>query len=667
MEEKMIRQTRFTTGEVDVLVWKRTETQEYLTAAQSLKNCEISTIGYAKKRKGTTQVGNITGNAINASRLYEFVDKFNNYYVCVSDDLSFHIFRKSGLVLTFIQTVVTPYNNLELFDIDYAQENDSLVLVHPNHAPGRIYISVYNNPLPPTFAYQALNIYPYPAYDFNNINYNAYPVSYTIAGSVLTFSITGTPGFDNTWVGGQIVGAGASTTSPIGYAIITGVVFAAGVSTFTATIQIPFAATGATVGSQYSIKQPAWSAALGYPSCVIYFQNRLWLGNTQSLNNTVFGSRVNSPINFDVGTGADTDAIVYNLGQTGSGSILWMNGGKQLELYCLNNEFACPQDQNTALTPGTFSVRQQSSYGVSHLCKPITYINDSYYITRSGQSIINFHFNGIGLTYVSSNISAAASHLVKNPINRALLRGSDTSQDNFIYFLNDDFSITAFQFASEYKLSALTPISFQEDVICFDVTSIDNTVCMLKLYNKTGQYVLEQFDDSTRMDGTITTTMTNTGLITGLSAFNGYTAQVVYQGQDFGAYLVAGGSILVSNPHGVSGFVTVGLLYDVEIVPMYPFADIAESAFYKQVKRIYVDYFNTLNFNINGELVPYQNFQQIQAGLPISPQTDTAIVTPFYGWNRFDFNGKPIISITQSSPFDLQITSIGYQIESAVI
>ncbi len=271
------------------------------------------------------------------------------------------------------------------------------------------------------------------------------------------------------------------------------------------------------------------------------------------------------------------------------------------------------------------------------------------------------------MTYISSNISAAASHLVKNPINRALLRGSDTSQDNFIYFLNDDYTITAFQFATEYKLSALTPIEFQEDVFCLDITTIDNAVCMLKFYSRTGQYVIEQFDDSTRMDGTITTTMNSAGLISGLSEYNGYTVEVVFDGQDFGEYVVDAGVIMVSNPHAVSGVVTVGLLYDVAIVPMYPFSGEAESAFKKQVKRIYVDYHHSLDFEINNQLVPYQNFEEIQAGLSISPKTDTEIVTPFFGWNRFDAEGTPIISITQSSPFDLQITSIGYQIESAVI
>lgn len=41
-----------------------------------------------------------------------------------------------------------------------------------------------------------------------------------------------------------------------------------------------------------------------------------------------------------------------------------------------------------------------------------------------------------------------------------LLRSTDLSQDNFIYFLNSDNTLTAFQFAHEVNLAALTPITF---------------------------------------------------------------------------------------------------------------------------------------------------------------------------------------------------------------
>ena len=148
---------------------------------------------------------------------------------------------------------------------------------------------------------------------------------------------------------------------------------------------------------------------------------------------------------------------------------------KQLEIYCQNDEFACPQrNENSALTPSTFSVRQQSSpYGSSKLLKPITYIPMTlpYYATKTGKALINFHFNGIGLTYTSSNISAPSSHLVKSPTNRALLRGTDLSQDNFIYFLNpDDDTITTFQFASEYQIGCLDTGDLQWEIPIIQLT-----------------------------------------------------------------------------------------------------------------------------------------------------------------------------------------------------
>lgn len=711
MTTSMIRQTQFTFGEVDQVTWKRTDVGEYLTAAQSLLNCEVGTTGLVKKRKGTSLLYNATGYAQSNSRMYEFVDINGNYYVVLSAGNNFYIFATpstEGQVITntgadvvtdtganvvvnesavtFVQTVPVPYQDGDLDNIDYTQDNDSLIITHPNYAPGRIYISQYNGSGFPTFAFQYLTIYPLPAYDYNTINYNNFTVVLSVSMSnVLTFQFTGvgaSPGFTTAWIGGQIVGGGASDIDPIGYAIITNVQYSAsggGTVTFTATVQIPFQTTNyATQGSQYSIKQPVWVAppgqfptpnpvTSGYPAKNLYFQNRLWFANAGALNNTVFGSRLNSPINFDVGTGADTDAIVYTIGQTNSGGILWLNGGKQMEIYCQNNEFACPQTENVALTPATFSIRQQSAYGASPLLKPITYINDSYYMTKTGKALINFHYNGIGLTYTSSNISVASSHLVKAPTNRALLRGSDTSQDNFVYYINPDNTLTTFQFATEYKLAALTPAVFQPNVQLIDIVSIDNAIYILKFYALTEQYTIEVFDDTSRIDCNFNAAMQSSGLVTGLSLLNGYTVQVIYQGQDFGEYLVQNGQITVTNPMGIADTVMIGLLYDLAIVPMYPFAGATLSPLKKQVTRIYVDYYQSLDFSINGKLVPYQNFADIQAGLPLTPQTDTAIVSPFLGWNRFDNFGSPIISITQSSPFDLQILGIGYQIASAVI
>lgn len=697
MAENVIRQTMFRTGEVDEIVWKRTDVNEYLTAAQSLLNCEVGTTGLFKKRKTTKFELNATSCAIRQSRMFEFIDANQNYYLLIAADRHFCIYdaptelaqvvtsrgiprnhvvtgrgtnvvaRASGF--TFKQTVVTPYLSSDLDELDYTEDNDSVVFTHPRYPTGRIYVSSYT---PLTFAFQYLDIYPLPAYDFQTINYNAYTVSLSVVGDVLTFVMVnpaGPAGFTLAWVGGQILGGGATDIDPIGYAIITNVVTVGNTSTFTATVQIPFLTVGySTQGSQYSVRQPAWSAALGYPAKCVYYQNRLWLAKTKRLPETVFGSKINAPINFDVGTGKDTDAIVYTIGVTNSGAITWLNGGKQLEILCENIECACPQDQNSALTPSTFTVKQQTAFGSSDSLKPINYINDSYFAAKTGKAFINYHFNGVGLTYTSTNISAASQHLVKNPTNRAILRGTDSTQDNFIYFLNPvDNTITAFQFAAEYKLAALTPVEFQDDVELIDIVTIDNQVYILKFYDLTNEFIVEKFADNypssfVKFDSVQEATMQSSGLVTGLDRFNGYTVQVVYENQDFGEYLVEGGEITVNNPEGIADTIFVGLQFDLDARTMFLFGGTAASPLKKNQSRIYVDYYQSLDFSINGKLVPYQNFQDIQAGLPLLPQTDTAIVSPVTGWNRFE-----TISITQSSPFDLQILAIAYQIDVAII
>lgn len=700
MADKMIRQTMFTTGEVDPITWKRTDIQEYLSAAQSLKNFEVGTTGLARKRKGTEKLYDATAQAVHNSRMYEFIDKFGNHYVVLSAAAKMYIFdvptdsvdvvagingefhvvtaRGTQVVahssgFTHIQEVDTNYLISELDELDYAQDNDSIIFTHPDHAPSRLYIDSYD---PLHFKFEVLTIYPKPAYDFGTINYNNFTVTYSISGDgqTLTFQFTGLgadPGFTDEWIDGQIIGGGASDTDPIGYAIIQTVGYDGGVVTFTARIQIPFKASGfSTIGSQYSIRQPAWSETLGYPAKCLYYQNRLWLANTRRLSNTVFGSKINAPINFDVGTGKDTDAIVYTIGINGSGAIKWMNGGKQLEIYCSNIECVCPQDQNSALTPSTFTVKQQSSYGASSLLKPITYLNDSYFTAKTGKSIINYRFTGVGLAYQSSNISAASQHLVKNPSNRALLRGTVDNQDNFVYFLNQsDDTLTAFQFADGTKLAALTPIEFQRDsdndsiVELIDIVTIDNQIYILKYYTLSQKYQIERFNANYKVDCYRNTTMNSAGLVTGLTDLIGYSVQVIYDDQDFGEYLVNDdGEITVLNPNEDSGAVIVGLLYDVQLTPMYLFAGTSESPFLKNQNRIYVDYYESLDFAINGHLVPYQNFSDIQAGEGLVPQTDTAIVDVVDGWNRFG-----TLTITQSSPFDLQILGIAYQITSSVI
>ncbi len=659
---EIIRQTMFSSGEVDAINYHRTDFKDYLTAAQSLLNVEVGTTGLAKKRKGT-QFLLQTKNSDANSKLYGFQDKNGQFYCLISGPHFFDIYaikKEAASELQFLQTLSTPYASAELNDLDYSNDNDSLILVHANYPPAHITIKNY---APLLFTYEILNLYPLPAYDFGDVIYNKGNANLSGDVHTIRLTLTDSPGFNDDWIGGQIIGGGTTDLSPLGYAIITQVSYQANQVTFEGKVQIPFLIQGAsTSATQYSIRKPAFSNNAGYPSKVIFFQNRLWFAHTKTLSNTIFASKINAPVNFDVGVGQETDAIIYTLGQSDSGGIVWMNGGKELEIYTSNYELVALQEQNIGLTPATFSIRQQSAYGVSDKLKPVSYLNDSYYVNKTGNAIINFRFQGIGQSYLSSNMSQASSHLVKKPLKAALLRGTDQSQDNFIYFLNPDHTITAFQFAHEVNLAALTPFSGQNQIEIQDIVAIDNTIYFLKKYLNSQQIVLEKMALDIKLDGFEEKNLSENGKISGLERFEGLNVQVVFDQQDYWLYPVKQGGIQVHNPEQKTGSCFIGLLYPVEIRPMYFYGGPQHADLMKKITKIYVEYFGSLNFYISDQLVNYQIFLNIQQGDELHPSSGSAIISPVFGWNR-----QKTFSITQQAPFDLQITSIAYQINTRMI
>lgn len=686
----MVRQSSFALGQVDKRNWKRMELAEYLTGCQSLQNMIITTTGAATKRLGTNVKLDISSQSnIPFTRAYQLRDIHGNFYMALLEGQTANIYSVDSGIVTFYQTVSgLPYAATDVPRIDYSANDDVLVLTHQSYPPGRIYAVTYTAGLP-VWGYQALAIFPIPSQDFGNINYNNFPASLTVLGTTFTLVLTGVAPFTTAWIGGQIIGLGNSDLQPLGLGLITNVVNSGTSTTFTGVVQVPFnTSTPGTLGSQYAIRQPAWSAALGYPGKTVFYQNRLWLAATPSLQTTIFGSQINQPLNYDVGTGNDANAIVYDIGSGESGNINWLNAGKQLEIFCENQEFACPQELNIALTPQTFSVRQQSSFGSSELMKPVSYINDSYYLSKNGRSLNNFHFNGIGQTYASTNITVQSQDLMLGIVKANLIQAYSSEQDNVIFFqvFDGPNDFTMFQFAAEYKLAALTPMVFDQrfvddrsaiNVVCTVV--VDNELYMIKDLQISGVRVIEGLEIQQNeipfyLDSESTNTLQASGLITGIPYLNGYNAHLFYEGQDFGTSMqmvngelvngvVANGQCYFGNPNGNTGFCNVGILFENNIVPMYIWAGAIESNYKKQITQIFIDYYESLDFRVNGKLVFYQDYTDVQAGTQsMVPHTDTAIVEPMLGWERFQ-----TFTISQRSPFNLTVSAIAYQVDRHII
>ena len=76
----IVRQTSFKTGEIDALQYTRSDFPEYMTAAQSLKNMEITVTGTAQKRSGTLLLGLIENPLRGDEKIAQIRDRNNNNY-----------------------------------------------------------------------------------------------------------------------------------------------------------------------------------------------------------------------------------------------------------------------------------------------------------------------------------------------------------------------------------------------------------------------------------------------------------------------------------------------------------------------------------------------------------------------------------------------------------
>jgi len=712
MRNSMIRLTSFDAGEVDEIVFKRADTKYYTRAGKSLLNVEVTATGAPVKRRGTSFVlglSDLPGVAPTEPqfpyRAYPLSDGNGNYYLLiacnnVTSGSTIRIYQQSTdtTSLTHITDLNVPYEQADYSTIQYAAIDGTIVFVHQNYSPARIYYNTVASAwqyqkfiASTTIATSTDPLWPQPAYDFNIVNYSGCAVTVAQVASgdplLLAFTFAPDPGFtENGWAGGQLVGAGATVDSPIGYGIIREVVIAGGNAIVYVDVNVQFYIPSSSVGgSAYSVRQPVFSGMHSYPKTVTFYQSRLIFGGTSALPNTIFGSHINNYLNFDVGIGRDTDALIYTIGQSTTNGIIALNAGKQFEIYTKHYELVVPQSQGQPLTPSTFSVLSQSSYGSSELCRPISYLNDTYYIASNGKAIMNYQFNGVGLSYTSTNVSFYAQHLVNNPTQRALLRSTLSTQDTFIYFtrLNDaslmSNQITCFQFINQFKNNelggCLTPFSFNCGKI-FDIVELNNTIYIIANFGAnhpalTPYASIVRFDEAVRMDNAMNATMTG-GLITGLGDYVGATFAILLNDpnyiesfgiQYYGEYVVSNaGTIQV--PFDVAPIqdpvqVLIGYLYDYVVEPLDYFAGANSVYDFKNVSRIYVDYQNTIGLTVNGVTVPYLQYSNVGF---LEPVTDTFIMGNTSGYSRFDG-----LKITQRAPFDAQITSIGYQISSSII
>lgn len=299
-----------------------------------------------------------------------------------------------------IYEIATTYAEADLFEIQYCQSADTMYLVHPDYEPSKLTRSGHT------------------AWELSAIDYSANPNRPALMDDN-TSATTITPSAD--------AGAGITLTASTsifdadhvgsiwriksGYAEIVG--FTSGTVVTANVLYSGNLATGPAATTDWA--EGAWSDYRGYPSCINFYEQRLFFAATTDQPQAAWGSVTAEYENMETGADA-SDALSYTIASGQVNAIKWMIGGRGLALGTSGGIFVMSSGGSSeALTPDNVKVDLDTTYGAADIL-PKKIGNFVYYVQRNDRTMREFSYSWDIDSFVSLDMTLLAEHITESGV-----------------------------------------------------------------------------------------------------------------------------------------------------------------------------------------------------------------------------------------------------------
>lgn len=403
----------FAGGEISPHLDARTDIQWYYSSCRRIENMIPRAQGGALRRGGTRFVAEVRSSA-KRTALIPFEFSTLQAYVVEAGDQYFRFYKDKGRIESLPgipYEIASPYTLSRLFDGDgrlrlkYTQSADILYLVHPAYAPRKLSRTGHT-----AWTLAAIDFKDGPYLDENTTSTtlvaSAGTGTVTITASATT-GINDDAGFKTADIGRLLRlknGANWSWLKVTAFSDNTHV---------TAEVKGGTAPTSATAAWQLGL----WSDTTGWPSCVMFFEERLMFGGAAARPNRWDGSASGDFETFTPDTD-DAAAVAFTIASDQVNAIRWMAPANKLILGTLGAEFAASGSGSidASITPTNVNVRLQTRHGVADLAPALVGSNSILFVQRQGRKLreIAFSFEADG--YVSEDMTIRAEHITRGGI-----------------------------------------------------------------------------------------------------------------------------------------------------------------------------------------------------------------------------------------------------------
>ena len=432
---------------------------------------------------------------------------------------------------------------------------------------------------------------------------------------------------------------------------------------------VPFFDTNGIVSGDWESEhgyEDTWSSTRGWPRSATFHQNRLYFGGSKQRTNTIWGSRVINYFDFDPGTALDDEGLEATIATNQFNAITRIASQADLRIFTSGGEFIVTNSEGSPITPATFLVRPQTRLGAK-AGVPIEDLNGaSIFVQRNGQSLNAFQYTDRTASYQITPISVLSSHLIKDPVDLAIRRGTSTDETDTLYVVNgEDGSMTAYSILSSQGVIAAseftTGINEADEFIAVAAELDQVYVIVKRTVNATTKYYLERFDRDALLDSSLYATV---GSATSSVAVNHLPNTQIWVRAD--GLVQAQRTVPASSPYTVSidpaadedYEVGVDIAVEVKTMPQEPNLPTGSSlGVQKRIMQVDALVKDSQHMSVNGYLISFQIIGTAVFNNPIPEFTGRKTIHGLLG-----YTDEGQITVSQSYPLKLNLIAMEYRL-----
>jgi hypothetical protein len=353
----------------------------------------------------------------------------------------------------------------------------------------------------------------------------------------------------------------------------------------------------------------------------------------------------------------DDDAVEATLDTNQLNIIADIISGRDFQVFTTGGEFYVPQQGTEPVTPLTFTFKQVSRNGARIGTRVEALESGSLFVQKQGKSLNEFLFSDTQLTYITQRISLLSGHLLKNPTRMSLRRATSTDEGDLLLITNaDDGTIASYSVLRAQQIVA--PSEFVTDGEFLDV-SVDVTdiyTIAKRTFNGTTKYFVELFSDDIFTDCAFVGGVASSA--SGLPHI-GKSLNVICDGVPQGNETVTAGGEVTFNRASTTNY-EVGLPITVYVKTMPVEVKLQTGTrigFKKRIVEVNVIVHKSQHLNINGQPVPFQNFDNPLLDITIAEFTGQKRLNGIRGYSR-----DAVIEVTQTLPLKMTLLGLEYKV-----